>query len=797
MRLAIRHLAKSPNFTLTALVTLALCIGVNTTAFTALNELLLQSLPFRDPDHLVTIRGAEPRNPTMGISPGDYFDIRDSNTVFEEVGAYVPYAQDSLAEPGQPAVNLASIHSTANMFRIFGIEPQLGRTFTPDEEAHMDNVTLISNYFWRDHFAGDPKILGRTLRLSGKVYTIVGVLPARLDDPTLFNRRVSFWALDPTRMNLGMRNLTWYAVAARLKPGVTLSQARANLTAIGLRLAHDFPKTNTKRTFFPSPYPPNTVEGVGEQLTWTVMAISGCVLLIGCVNLANLQLVRVGGRAQEIAVRLALGSSRGAIVAMLVEESLILSLAGGLLGVLVAKWSNIYVAKYLDIDMPIDFRVLAFAFMVSALAGIGFGALPAWIASREKLGTALKSGGRGTTASRFRRWFSQGLVVVELTLALTILSGASYFVSGIYKLTHQELGWNADHVLFGGMVLDPFRYGGQNDPRSVAFIDHLREKITAIPGVQSMTASNDFPGFGGPPRGYRLDGEPPPEKGKEAMAEERDVGAGFFAMYHIPIVKGRDFTDKDRLGAPRVAIVNESMAKKCWPGQDPLGKRIGSTDPTNPDWAEVVGVVKDFRHFFDLTRMGDGMQFYESWPQNSNRFLDFNVETVSDPAALVDSVRKAVSEVVPDMAVDQVAPAKNLFINAMGFFTFLRRTLLELSALGLTLAAVGIYGVVATLVSERTQEIGIRMALGAQARNLLWLFLRNGLVLSLVGAALGGAAAVGVVRILSRMLPFLPAMSPWAAGPVALFLVLVAGVACWFPALRSTRVDPATALRAE
>ena len=797
MRLSIRQLTRSPAFSVTALVTLALCIGANTTAFTALNELLLQSLPFRDPEHLVLIRGAEPRNPVMGISPGDYFDIRDTNSVFEEVGAYVPYAQDSLAEPGQPAVNLASIHSTANMFRIFGILPQLGRTFTPEEEAHMDNVTLISNSFWRDHFAADPKILGRTLRLSGKVFTIVGVLPARIDDPTLFGRRISIWALDPTRMNLGMRNLTWYSVAARLKPGVTLSQASANLTAIGLRLAHDFPTTNAKRTFRPLPYPPSTAEGVGAELTWTVMLLSGCVLLIGCVNLANLQLVRVSGRSQEIAVRLALGSSRRAIIGMLVEESLMLSLAGGFLGVLVAKWSNLYVAKYLGIDMPIDFRVLVFAFLVSALAGIGFGALPAWIASREKLNEALKTGGRGITASRFRRRFCQGLVVVELALALTILSGASYFVSGIYKLAHQELGWNADHVLFGGMVLDPTRYGGQGDPRSVAFIDHLREKVTALPGVQSMTASNEFPGFGGPPRGYRLEGEPPPEKGKETMAEEREVGPGFFAMYRIPIVKGRDFTDKDRLGAPRVALVNESMAKNCWPGQDPIGKRIGATDPANPDWAEVVGVVKDFHHFFDFVRMGDGRQFYLSWAQNSNRFLDFNVETASDPAALVDGVRKAVAEVVPDLALDQFAPAKNLLIDAMSYFTFLRRTLLELSALGLTLAAVGIYGVMATLVSERTKEIGVRMALGAGARNLLWLFLRNGLVLSLVGAVLGAGAAVAVVRILSRMLPFLPGMSPWAAGPIALFLVLVAMVACWFPARRSTRVDPSVALRTE
>lgn len=797
MRLALRHLARSPSFTASALVTLALCIGVNTTAFTALNELLLQSLPFRDPESLVSIRGAEPRNEYMGVSPGDYFDIRDTNSVFEEVGAYVPYAQDSLAEPGQPAVNLPTIHSTANMFRIFGIEPQLGRTFSPDEEAHMENVTLISNYYWKDHFAGDPKILGRTVRLSGKIFTIIGVLPARIDDPTLFNRRVAFWALDPTRMNLGMRNLTWYSVAGRLKPGVTLSQARSNLTAIGLRLAHDFPKTNAKRTFRALPYPPNSLQGFGQQLTWTVMALSGCVLLIGCVNLANLQLVRVGGRSQEIAVRLALGSSRLAIIGMLVGESLVLSLAGGVLGVLLAKWSNIYVAKYLNIDMPLDLRVLSFAFLVSALAGISFGVLPAWVASREKLSAALKTGGRGMTSGRGRRRFCQGLVVAELALALTILCGAVYFVSGIFKLTHQQLGWNADHAIIAGMVLDPTRFGGDRDPRSVAFIDQLREKVLAIPGVKSMAAANTFPGFGSGTHGYRLEGEPPPEKGKEAMAEEANVGAGFFAIYHIPIVEGRDFSDKDRLGAPRVAIVNETMAKKCWPGQDPIGKRIGGTDPADPDWAVVVGVVKDYHHFFDFMGFGNGMQYFESWPQNSNRFLDFSVATAADPAALLETVRKAVADVVPDLALDEFSPGNRIILDELGYFTFLRRALLELSALGLALAAIGIYGVVATLVAERTQEIGIRMALGARAPSLLWLFLRNGLVLSLVGAALGSASALVLIRILARMLPFLPGLSSWAACPIALFLVLVAMIACWFPALRSTRVDPASALRSE
>jgi predicted permease len=733
----------------------------------------------------------------MAVSPGDYFDLRNSNTVFEDVTAYVPFSSDSLTEPGQPTVKLDTVHSTANFFKTFGIEPQMGRAFSPDEESHLDNVAMIANHYWKDNFGADPKILGRQVRLGGKLFTVVGVLPARLDDPMIFDRRVAFWLLDPTRLNFGKRNQAWYRVAARLKPGITVQQASANLTAIGLRLAHEYPETNNQRTFRLEPYPSSNMQGVGKQLTWMVMLLSGFVLVIACVNLANLQLVRAGGRSQEIAVRLALGSSRGAVVAMLLVESLVLSFGGGLLGLLVGKWSNIYIAKYLNIDMPLDLRVLVFTFAASALTGAAFGAVPAWIASRENVSLALKAGGRGTTSGRARRWFRQGLVVVELVLALTILSGAAYFVHGIYELTHQSLGWNADHALFGEITLDHDHFGEQGDPRSVAFGARLKEALEAIPGVQVAAVGTGFPAFGGRGSPYRLEGQPPPEKGKETMAESTNIAAGYFGIYEIQVVKGREFNDTDRIGAPPVVIVNETMAKKCWPGEDPIGKRIGSVDPAKPDWAEVVGVVKDFHNIFEFVQGGNGMKMFKPWAQNSHRFPSFHVKASSDPAALMDSVRKTMAAIAPDFALDYLMPGKAIVMDALSYFTFLRRVLVELSALGLALAAVGIYGVVATLVAERTKEIGIRMALGAQARSILLLFLRNGIALSLIGASLGAGAAVVLVRTLTKMFPILPGYSPWAIAPVALFLIIVAMVASWFPARRSTHVDPSTALRSE
>jgi putative ABC transport system permease protein len=798
MRFALRQLAKSPGFMFTALVTLALGIGVNTTAFTALNRLLLQALPFREPERLVQIWGTSPRNDFGGISPGDYFDLRDDNTVFEDVTAYVPYASDSLAEPGQPAAYLSTIHSTANFFRIFGIQPQLGRTFTPDEEKHMADVGLVSNSYWHEHYGADPKVLGRTVRLNAKTVTIVGVLPARLDDPTLFDRRISFWLLDPTAINHDLRYLNWYRVAARLKPGVTLHQAQANLLSIGRRLAHDFPKTNSKRGFRATAYPPNNMGDIGSQTTWLVMVLSGLVLVIACVNLANLQLVRTTRRSQEIAIRLALGSSRARVVWMLLQESLILSLGGALLALLVGKWSNMYVAKYFGIDMPLDLRVIGFTFAASALTGAAFGAFPAWTASREDLSSALKESGRGSTAGAARHWFRQGLVVLELVLALTVLGGAAYFVSGIFKLTHQDLGWTADHTLIGEITLDHDHYGEQKDPRSVAFGDRLVEVLQALPGVKRAATGQGFPAYGGGDTPYRVEGQPAPEQGHEEYAASLNIGPGYLGIYGISIVKGRDFNERDRPGSTPVVIINEAMAKKCWPGADPIGKRLGGADPANPEWAEVVGVMKDFHGVFDVMFGNSGrLKMYRPWAQNSHRFVTFHIRTAGPPEALEESVRRAVATIIQDIALSDLGLGSTVIEANLSYFTFLRKALMELSALALLLSAVGIYGVVATLVSERTKEIGIRMALGAQSGSLIWLFLRNGLFLSITGAVAGAAAAYALIRILTRMLPFLPGFNAWYLAPVAVFLVAVALVACWLPARRSTRVNPTISLRSE
>jgi putative ABC transport system permease protein len=798
MKYALRQLAKNPGFTVVALVTLALAIGVNTTVFTALNRLLLQALPFRDSGGLVQVWASTPREEFVMQIPGDIFEEREHNSVFKEMAAYIPGSTLSLGEPKQPALLCNCMAVTANFFPLIGVEPQLGRGFTAAEENHFDRVILLSNWFWRAHFSADRNVLGRSVRLDSAMYTIVGVMPPSMDDPMLFGGRVTFWPLDGMVIHRNLHGGGWYHVVARLKPGVTIQQAQAEMAVLATTMGHEYPKTNTNRGLKVIPFPTNSVGDDIAHLTWLVMALSGMVLLIGCLNLANLELVRTTGRAQEIGVRIALGCSRVQLIRMLLAESLTLSLAGGALGILVAAWSNVYVARFLEIDMPLDLRVLGFAFAISLATGAAFGTIPAWIASKADVNESLRSGGRGMSSDRSRKWLRQGLVVVELGLSLTLLAGAGFFVRGIYKLTHQALGWNTDNEIVGSLVLDHDHYGEQLDPRNLAFGNRIMAAAEALPGVTAAAISMNAPVWGLSQEPYRVEGQPAPELGKETYALSDNVTPGYFDVYKIPLIRGRNFRDSDRLGSPSVVIVNEAMARKLWPGEDPIGKRLGRTDPANPDWAEVVGVMSDYKgaaQFYDPA--APTLRFFRPWAQNNHRFLTFSVRTVGDPEALKESVIKAIGLLDPDLAVRGTWTVKEMMADEVAFFSFLRRLLLQISALGLLLAAVGIYGVVANLASERTREIGIRMALGAQPGGLVWLFLRNGIQLALIGTVVGLVASFILLDVLGKVLPVVPGKDPSVVAGVALLLVAVALVACWLPARRITRIDPNVALRAE
>jgi putative ABC transport system permease protein len=800
MKFAVRQLLKSPGFTVIAVVTLALGIGVNTTAFTVLNRLMLESLPFHDTSSLVQVWTNSLRYGRDATAPADYFDEREQNTVFADMAAYQPWRSMSYAEPGKSPVQVDAVYMTANFFSILGVSPELGRLPSAEESKTMAHVCLISDWFWRQHFNADPNVIGRVVRVNSRPSTVIGVMPPSIEDSDLFGNRPGFYYLDPVTHSRTYRAAGWYQVLARLKPGVSLAQAQAGMTVVAQRLAHDYPDTNKDRQLSVIPYPKNQFGDEASQLTWMTIALSGLVLLIACINLANLQLVRTTGRSHEVAIRLALGSSPRRVVGMFLTESVLVSLVGGALGIAVAVWSNAFVARFLGMDMPVDLRVIAFTFLASLATALLFGAAPAWLATRAPVGPNLKSSGRGSTSDRSRHWLRQGLVLLELAMALTLLAGAGFFVSGLYRLTHRDLGWEGIHEAFGVVALDQDHFGGEkNRDKVIAFSAQALEALRALPGVDYASLSDEPPSWGGRTAPYQVDGRPPVEKGREPLAGFCAVSPGWLEVFGIRLVEGRAFTEADRQDSRPVAIVDESMARALWPGESAIGKRIGDLSSEKLVWAEVVGVIKDFRggsEFFNPTM--NAFRFLRPWSQYSgNGTVVFSVRTQGPPGPIKDSLRKTMGVLLPDLALNELSTVEESTAGTYSFFTFLRRILVHIGVLGLLLSAIGIYGVVANLATERTKEIGIRMALGAQPGGILWMFVRNGLVLACAGAALGLVGALAIVTILGRILPYLPGRNPGVIAGAAAVLIIIALLACWLPARRTTKVSPMQALRVE
>jgi len=799
MKYALRKLAASPGFLVVALLTLALGIGVNTTAFTVLNRLMLQSLPYKDPSNIVQIWSTNPRDGNIPNAPADYYDQKDQNTVFTDIAAFQPWTSTSFSEKGKPPIQVGVLYMTDNFFTILGVQPQMGRLPTHEESEKQAFVTLISDAFWHSHFNGDPDVVGKPVRLDSRVSTIIGVMPPTLNDPALFNNRASFFYLDPEIKGRLYRKAGWEAEVARLKPGVSLKQAQLQLNVIAKRLAHDFPDSNKDRGFAVIRYPTNQLGDDGAQLTWMTFALSGIVLLIACINLANLQLVRTTRRSQEIAIRMALGCPRWRLIWMLLLESLVVSAIGGALGIAVGAWSNQFVVRFFDMEMPLNFRVIAFTFGIAVVSGAFFGAIPAWMATRLDCAASLKSGSRGSTSDKSRHWMRQSLVVIELAMAVILLAGAGFFVSGIYRLTHRDLGWKPGNQLIGVVSLDQDSYAGDaNHPKLLALGEHALEALKALPGVAAATIGSGSPTWGTRTEAYKIEGQPPPEKGQEPIAGYFNIGPGWFEVYGIRIIEGRGFKESDRADSEQVAVVDESMARKYWPGESALGKRIAEADPGDGKWATIVGVMQDFKggaEFYNPNT--SNLRFVRPWAQDTSGGFVFTVRTVGEPGLLKEPVKNLIAQLLPNLAINYMATTEEDTAQTYSYFNFLRRILVQIAVLGLLLSAIGIYGVVANLASERTKEIGIRMALGAQSGDVVWLFVRNGVVLASIGAAVGLGLSFFLVTMLSRILPSLPGKDPAIVIASALVLVCVALVACWLPARRTTKISPTIALRSE
>jgi predicted permease len=809
-RFALRQLVKNPGFTVVAVLTLALGIGVNTTMFSVLNALVLQASPAKDSQRLVCVfrTSSKMQSSPQALSPGSFYDFERQNTAFEGVAAF--YQNNfNLAEPGQPAERLSGMQVSGNLFTILGIPPSLGRVFGPEYDRFGgDKVAVLSNGFWRTHFAGDPGVIGRKIRMDGEQVTIIGVMSPLFDNP-LFWGHIDAWrplGFDgPTRE---VRDNAWIQTVGRLKPGVSLGRAQAEAAAIAGRLSRDHPRTDAGNGLRLAPWNDVRTGDTSRRVSWLCMGLAGFVLVIACANLANLQLARTTERVREHAVRIALGATKLQVMRQLLVESLLLSAIGGAFGVLIASWGVRLIAGEVDIggivgfEIPMNASVLLFTLLASTATGVVVGTIPAWMASRTNVNSALKQGSRGATGDRSRHLLRKALIVSELALALVLLAGASYFVRGMQRVTQADMGWRPEGLMTASLSL-PFNTSYLTDAQCRAFFDKLGARVAELPGTQRSAIAAYLPVIGfWRNSGIVAEGRPRPDPGREPLVSYDSVTPGYFATLGMNLGRGRDFAAADRADSRPVAIINEAMARALWPNESPIGKRIAdAADPGKPEWLEIVGVVNDVHPTIELVRPPDTLfQVYLPLAQTPSQYvhwLNVAIRSSAPGPTVAAALRAAVQGIDADQPVYAVVSARESMQQITKGFWLTSQILGAFALIGLALSAVGIYGVIANLVAQRTPEIGIRMALGAQPRDVLWLVLGQGLRLAAAGTAIGLAVAWGLIRLLDSILPGIPGGDPVAVACVAALLAAVALLACWLPARRATRVDPVVALRAE
>jgi putative ABC transport system permease protein len=799
LRYGIRMLRKNPASTVISVLTLALGIGANTAMFSVLNTYLFRALPYPDSERLVRVFRTSPHSQSWPHSQGNFFDHRDQNSVFEYMAAFNSI-RTNLADPGAPAERLQGIGATSDFFPALGVQPALGRVFTPEEhEPGVDGVAVITDRFWMNRFGSDPSILGRTMRLDGKDVTIIGVMPPGFDSPLLWGT-IDLWrplAFDAEQRR--NRGNNWLRSFGRLKPGVSIEQAEEAMVVLAANLASEHPE-NAGESLRLEPIHRSMSDAISRKVMWFTFGLAGFVLLIACANLANLQLVRTSARAREYAIRAALGGQRGRLLRQSLTESLAVSLIGGALSLLLALWSVEFISRRLFSELPgvkvtLDFRVFGFALLCSVLAGLIFGTVPAWLASRVDVNQALRENARGSTAGRSQHRLRHALIVGEVAFALILLAGAGLFLRGLGRFANLDPGWQVDGLLMAQINLQGSNYAAP--AQRAAFSQRLEERLHALPGVQQVALSGSLPVWSFNSSGsFRVEGEPEPQPGQWPEVFFEPATTQYFDTLGVRLLEGRVFTTADTSDRPEVVIINQTMAQRFWPNQSAVGKRIGRPGQ-DPRWQEVVGVVNDMTFPASLGEPYTRFQAFRPMAQTPWGGITIAMRTSASPESLVNAVRTASAEIDPTQAVHRIRTARSLVDQGLGSISLLGSLLGAFAALGLVLAAIGIYGVTSYSVVQRTGEIGIRMALGAQRKDVLLLVMGKGGRLVLLGALLGFGGAYAVSRLLVAVIPTLPTRDPAALVVITFALILVALLACYIPARRATRVDPMVALRYE
>jgi putative ABC transport system permease protein len=805
LRYSARMLIKSPAFTAVAVLSIALGIGANTTVFSVINAVLLKSLPYNDPSSLMLVWGDTQTEGSLKgrnqVSATDVADFRKQATVFEDVAAYTGWnpimSGDSAAER-MPAIQVGD-----GFFKVMKAEPMLGRVFTPEEqEDGKDRVIVLGYGLWQRRFGGDPTVVGRSISLNSRPYTIVGVMGPEFHPlpSTLVAPEGQFYRPVAEPYDDSERDARHLRAIARLKPDVTVEQAQAEMNIIAARLERDHPQTNRGQGVHVVSITDDTIGGVRPTLLMVFGAVI-FVLLVACANVANLLLARATARHKEITIRAAIGAGRARLIRQLLTESLLLAICGGAFGLFLASWGvrliEIFGAKInpMFIGIHIDLRTLAFTIGLSILTALLFGLAPALQISKPNLTESLKEGGRSAGASAGRNRLRSGLVVSEIAMTLVLLVSAGLLIRTVARLSQVDKGFNPTNVMAMNIGLPSLKY--PNPENVIAFYQQVTDRIAAMPGVKAAGLTSVLPlsdNFDG--RGLAVE-DHPKARGEEITVDLYVTTAGYLRAMEIPLLKGRAITEQDTMDSPNVALINRTMAESLWPNIDPLGKRIKfpGDDKKPQPWRTIVGIVSDVSQYA-LDKKAP-MQIYLPHAQFPTSFNTIVVKTDNQSVAMTNAVRNEILAVDKDQAVFNVTTLDQLLGESIQLRKFFMLLLAGFALLALVLAAVGIYGVMSYVVTQRTPEIGLRMALGAQVSDVLKLIVGNGMKLALIGIAIGLGGAFVVTRLLAELLFGVTATDARTFVLVSGVLAAVVLLACYIPARRASKVDPLVALRYE
>jgi putative ABC transport system permease protein len=802
VRYALRHMRSKPGFAFIAILTLALGIGANTAIFSVVNAVLFRSLPFKDPDKIYLLTERRTDLPIISVSYQNYVDWRDQNHSFETVAAE-RNLNTTLTGLGEPE-RLPARMVTASLFPMLGVQAHLGRTISPEEDkAGGAPVVILSYGLWQRRFGGATDILGKTLTLDSEPYTVVGVLPREF---RFLQAADIYLPFEPWAKTLP-DDRSWHPgiiPVARLKAGVTEQQARTEMETIAKRLEQRYPTYDTGVSANVIRMDEQLVQGVRSGLLLLLGAVS-FVLLIACANVANLLLARATARQREIAIRQALGAGRGHLISQLLTESVLLSLAGGLLGVAFA-WAGVAPLLRLSATtiprsegIGIDFSVLAFTAGIALLASLVFGLVPALQATSTDLREKLNESGRSGSGGVHHRSLRGALVVSEIALAMVLLVGAGLLIRSLERLQDVPPGFRPDHLLIADIPLSATVYS--KPEQRTAFFDQLLSRAQTLPGVRSAGGATNLPlsGAGGIIH-FNIQGRPPKDAHEFILAGYRAVSAHYFETMGMPLLQGRSFTDSDQAKAPAVVMINASMARQFFPNQSPIGQRmqLGAIPTDGVLWMEVIGVVGDVKQDLALATQSEMyVPYSQAHPILPVLTLSVALRTSGDPETLAGALRSAVHDINPNQPVVRLRTMEQNLSDSVAQPRF-RTVLLGIFAgLALVLTVVGVYGVISYVVTQRTQEIGVRVALGAQPGDVFRLIVGYGLKLAISAVILGAAGAFMLGRWLATMLFGVTYYDPATFAGTGLLLIGVALAACWIPARRATRVDPVIALRYE